>query len=123
MAAAWTNEILVRLERVNETEKELVPRVAVTLAVWGVVMVAAVAEKVAVAAPAGTVTEVGTESVAELLLARVTAVPPEGAAWFSVAVQVETAPEARVVGEQLSPLSSTAVGGEMVPPVLVVVMG
>ena len=50
----------------------------------------AVALKVAVVAPAATVTEAGTVSRA-LLLASVTLVPPVGAAWVTVTVQVLTA--------------------------------
>ena len=53
--------------------------VAVTVAVWEVVRVPAVAVKVAVVAEAGTLTEAGTVKAA-LLLARVTELPPLGAA-------------------------------------------
>ena len=65
--------------RVMVTEKELEARVAVTVADCGVVRLAAVAEKVAVEDDARTVTEVGTERAAALLLVRLTAVPPAGA--------------------------------------------
>ena len=51
---------------------------------------AAVALKVAVVAPADTVTEAGTVSRA-LLLASVTLEPPAGAVWVRVTVQVLTA--------------------------------
>ena len=53
--------------------------VAVRVALWVVVNVAAVAVKVAEVAAAGTMTEAGTVR-AELLLARVTVLPPVGAA-------------------------------------------
>ena len=65
------------------------------------------AEKVAEVAPAATVAEAGT--VSKVLLAEtVTAAPPVGAAWFRVTVQVAAAPEARVAGEQVRPVSSMA---------------
>ena len=57
----------------------------------------AVALKVAVVAPAATVTEAGTVSRA-LLLERPTAAPPVSAALASVTVQVPAAPEFRLVG-------------------------
>ena len=60
---------------------------------------AAVALKVAVVAPAVTVTDVGAVSEA-LLLASVTVDPPRGAIWVSVTVQVLTALWPRLVGLQ-----------------------
>ena len=70
---------------------ELVPRVAVTVALWLLAIVAvAVALKFAVVAPEATVTDAGTVSEA-LLLASVTLDPPVGAVWPSVTVQVLTA--------------------------------
>ena len=54
-------------------------RVAVTVAVWLVVSVAAVAVKVAVVFPAATTTEAGTVNF-ELLLVSVVVLPPAGAA-------------------------------------------
>ena len=57
----------------------------------------AAAEKVAVVAPAPTVTEAGTVRAA-LLSETATAAPFEGAAWERVIVQVEVAPELIVVG-------------------------
>ena len=56
--------------------------------------------KVVVAEPAGTViVDPGTGSSA-LLLDKETAVPPAGAAWLRVTVQVVPAPVARLVGLQ-----------------------
>jgi hypothetical protein len=57
---------------------------------------AAVALKLAVVAPATTVTNAGTVSKA-LLLASVTADPPAGAVWVSVTVHALTAPCPRFV--------------------------
>ena len=65
------------------------------------------AEKVAVVAPEATVAEAGTVSRV-LLSDTITVVPPLGAAWFRVTVQVAAAPEARVAGEQVRPVSSMA---------------
>jgi hypothetical protein len=62
-------------------------------------LAAAVALKVALVAPAATVTDVGTVSRV-LLLARVTTKPPVGAAWVSVTVQVLTALWPRLAGLQ-----------------------
>ena len=57
----------------------------------------AVTVKLAVEAPAATVTEAGVVN-AELLSERATAEPPLGAAADNVTVQVELAPEATLVG-------------------------
>jgi hypothetical protein len=70
------------------------------------IVAAAVALKVAVAAPADTVAEAGTVRE-ELLLARVTAEPPAGAVWFRVTVQVLTAPCPRLAGLQARAEMST----------------
>ena len=71
------------------------------------VMAAVVALKVAEVAAAATVTDAGAVRVA-LVLVRVTAAPPVGAAWVRVTVQVleELAP--RLVGLQASEETSTA---------------
>ena len=61
---------------------------------------AAVAPKVAVVAPADTITDAGTLSEA-LLLARVTLEPPAGAAAFKVTVQLEPALGFRLAGLQV----------------------
>jgi hypothetical protein len=62
---------------------------------------AAVAVKVAVVAPAGTVTDGGTLS-SVLLLAKVTLDPPVGAAWVSATEQVLVPPALNVAGEQVT---------------------
>ena len=67
---------------------------------------AAVALKVAVVAPAATVTEAGTVSEA-LLLASVTAEPPAGAVCDSVTLQVLTALWPRLAGLQATPETRT----------------
>ena len=67
---------------------------------------AAVALKVAAVAPAATVTKAGTVSKA-LLLASVTLVPPVGAIWVTVTVQVLTAPWPRLVRLQDTPETRT----------------
>ena len=69
----------------------------------------AVAVKLAVDAPAATVTEAGVVN-AELLSETVTAEPPVGAAADSVTVQVDVAPEAMLVGEHAS-LETVTAGG------------
>jgi hypothetical protein len=82
---------------------ELLPRVAVTVAVWLLAIeAAAVALNVAVVAPAATVTDAGTVSEA-LLLASVTLVPPAGAVCVSVTEHVLTALCPRVAGLQATP--------------------
>jgi hypothetical protein len=81
---------------------ELLPSVAVTVALWLLTIeAAAVALKVVFVAPAATVTDAGTLRSA-LLLATVTFVPPVGAAWVSVTVQVLMAPAFSAVGEQVT---------------------
>ncbi len=75
------------------------PSVAVTVTVCDDGIVPAVAEKVAVLAPAATVTEAGTVSRV-LLSDKVTETPPVGAALESVTVQVAAAPELMLVGAQ-----------------------
>jgi hypothetical protein len=71
--------------------------VAVMVTDWVVVRVPAVPAKVAEVAPAATVTEAGMVSKA-LLSERATLLPPVGAAWFRVTVQVVDAPEFTLVG-------------------------
>jgi hypothetical protein len=84
--------------------------VAVTVALWlPVKAVEAVALKVAVAVPAGTVTDAGTVSNV-LLLASVTLDPPAGAFWLSATVQVLAAPGLRLVGLQVSEETRTVAG-------------
>ena len=67
---------------------------------------AAVALKLALAAPAATVTEAGTVSDV-LLLASVTLEPPVGAVWASVTVQALAAFGPRLAGLQASEETST----------------
>lgn len=62
--------------------------------------------KVALVAPAGTVTEAGTVAL-ELLEERFTATPPVGAAPVRVTVPTEEAPPATVFGETVRLLSPT----------------
>ena len=68
---------------------------------------AAVALKVAVVAPAATVTDAGTVSEV-LLLASVTLDPPVGAVWVRVTVQVLTALCPRLVGLHATPKPAPA---------------
>jgi hypothetical protein len=75
--------------------------VAVTAAVWLVEIVPAVAVKLAVLEPLETVTDAGTLSVAALLVS-VTAAPPAPAAIDSVTTQVDVPPELRLVGAHAS---------------------
>jgi len=91
--------------RVKEAVWEEPFKVAVTVALWVVGRVPAMAVKVAVVAPTLTLTEAGMLSSA-LLFDSATVVPPVGAAWFSVTVQVVAAPEFKLVGLQARPVSS-----------------
>ena len=77
-------------------------------------MVPAVAVKVAVVAAAATVTDAGTVRV-ELVLVRVTEAPPVGAAWVRVTVQVELPELFKAVGTQDKELTV----GKTAPPVTV----
>ena len=76
-----------------------VPKVAVTVADWLLAIAPVVALKVAVVDPAATATEAGTVNTA-LVLVSVTVLPPVGAAWFRVTVQVLEALGPRLVGLQ-----------------------
>jgi len=69
-------------------------------------MAAVVALKLAVVAAAATVTEAGAVRVV-LVLVRVTAAPPAGAAWVRVTVQILVALGPRLVGLQASNETST----------------
>jgi hypothetical protein len=85
--------------RSTETLCEAPFRLAVRITVTLVVMAPAVAVKATEVDPAGTVAEVGT--VSKLLLSeRATTLPPVGAAWLRVTVQVVEAPESTPVGLQ-----------------------
>jgi hypothetical protein len=84
---------------------ELLPSVAVTIALWLLARpAAAVALKVAVVVPAATLTDAGTLSEA-LLLASVTLNPPVGALWVSVTAHVLTPPGPRMAELQATPES------------------
>jgi hypothetical protein len=74
---------------------------AVTIAVWAVEMVPAVALNVPVVAPAAIDSEAGTVRIA-LSSDRATTLPPAGAALLNVTVQVLARPETRPVGVQSS---------------------
>ena len=106
--------------RFSEVVWELEPSAAVTIAVCPAVTAAAAALKVAMEAPAGTVTDIGTARF-ELLSLSATAVL-EAAAWFKVTVQVELAGVLRDAGLQLKPLTPTgkAPVTVIVPPIPVV---
>lgn len=95
---------------------------AVTVAVWPEVTVPAVAVNVAELAPVGTVKLVGTDK-AVLLLESDTVAPGDGAASFSVTVQVEEAPEASEAGLQPRADTPAAEVTVITPPVAVVVIG
>jgi hypothetical protein len=93
---------------------ELAPKVAVTVALWLLAMMAAaVALKFALVAPAATVTDAGTLSRL-LVLASVTAEPPAGAVWVRVIVQALTALWPRLVGLQASEETNTVASRLMV---------
>jgi hypothetical protein len=82
---------------VTEAVAELPLSDVVTVAVWLVDTVPAVAVKLAEVAPAGTVTEAGTVR-AVLLEDSATVEPPAGAGCDNVTAQVEVPPEVTVVG-------------------------
>ena len=65
-----------------------------------------VAVKVAVVAPASTVTDAGTWAAAVLLDVKLTAAPPAGAGAFKVTVPVDDTPPCTVAGLMLTPLSA-----------------
>jgi hypothetical protein len=67
--------------------------------------------KVAVMAPAGTVTLAGTVAAAVLLLDSVTGAPPAGAGPLSVTVPVEELPPVTLAGLRLSEESVGGAGG------------
>ena len=87
-------------------------------AVAEAVMVPALAVNVADVADAATLTVAGTVR-RELLSERVTERPAEGAALLNLTVQVLSAPEASVVGEQVREVNVTVVGGVSVRVVVV----
>jgi hypothetical protein len=76
---------------------ELLPSVAVIVAVVIAVTDVVVTVKFVLVDPAGTVTLLGTVAL-ELLLLRLTTLPPEGAAELNVTVPVELVPPVTLVG-------------------------
>jgi len=91
--------------------------VAVTVTAWLPVTVPAVAVKLAVVAPAATVTEPGTGK--EALLSEIaTAEPPVGAAGDTVTVQLVLPPETTVEGEHCSLVTVMTVGVTVTVPVV-----
>jgi len=90
----------------------LLPKLAVTVADWLLPMVPLVAVNVFEVDPAATVSDVGTVNRA-LLLDNDTVVPPDGAAWFRVTVQVLEALDPRLAGLQ----ESAETWGRVAPPV------
>jgi post-segregation antitoxin (ccd killing protein) len=82
---------------------------AVMVAVWSLAIVPAVAANVAVALPAPTVTEAGIAKIAESFDS-VTTAP---AVFDTVTVHVALAPEPRLVGLHVSPLTTVAVASEI----------
>ena len=68
-----------------------------------------VAVKVAVVAPASTVTDAGTWAAAVLLDVKLTTAPPAAAGAFEVTVPVDDTPPRTDVGLTLTPLSVAAV--------------
>ena len=84
-------------DRVMVALAELPLYVAVTVALWSLAIVPAVAVKVADREPAATVTDAGTVNAA-LLSEIAIAAPPAGAAFESVTVQTELVPEVRLAG-------------------------
>jgi len=85
---------------------------AVTETVWSEAMVPAVAVNVEVLEPAATLTDAGTVSNPLLLLSD-TDTPPVPAAFDSVTVQDELAPEVRLVGAQESCVTNAGAIREM----------
>jgi hypothetical protein len=81
--------------------------VAVTIALWSLGIVPAVAENVPVVAPAATVTDGGAVSRG-LLLEIVTAAPPAGAAPLNVTVQLALPEAARLVGRHARAVRTVA---------------
>ena len=80
------------------------------------VIVPAFAVNVALIDPAGTVTDDGTV-ISALLLESVATVPPVGAAWLRVTVQVEEPPVVSDEGLQFRLLIPTGTPTVMLPPV------
>src|SRR5690349_8975585 len=88
----------VAATRFDDAVSETGLDVAVTIAVWFDMTEPAVAVNVALETPAKMDTAVGTVR-SEELLESVTVTPPVPATWDNAAVQVDAAPELRVVGK------------------------
>lgn len=99
-------EINAGATRLSAAVWEELPRVAVIVALWLLVIVPRDAVNVEEVLPAATVTDAGTVSDA-LLLEMVTALPPVGAAWLKVIVQVLEEPEFTLVGLQTNDETNT----------------
>jgi hypothetical protein len=98
------------LLRVSDVDFEVVPLIAVNVAVWDVVTADTVAVKLTLLEPDGTVTEEGTET-ALLLLASATPVPVEDAAELNVTVHdVDPAPVNELVAQEI-PVKDGVGGG------------
>lgn len=93
-------------DRVSEIDDDAPFIVAVKTAVSAAVMAPAAAVKEAAVPLAGTVTEAGTET-SGVLLASATTVPPAGAGWFRITVQVVALPEVSWVLVQAIPTGPT----------------
>ena len=102
VTGAWTVTVVLRLTPLA---------VAVTVAVWAIDGVPAVAVKLALVTPATTVAEAGTVKAA-LSEERVTSRPDPDAGLFSVTVQVEVVPTGTVAGLQESKAGVTGLSND-----------
>jgi hypothetical protein len=104
----------------------LPPSVAVTVTVCGVVTAPAVAVNVAEIVLPATLTEAGTGSAVESLDASTTGLPPVGAPWFRVTVQVVATPELTFAGVHASVdtarLGATVTVAVVLPPRVAVIV-
>lgn len=105
MLAALKPSVGTAAPRLMPNVSFTLPALAVTVSDCPVLTAATVAENVAVADPAATVTEEGTVT-AELLLASFTANPPVAAAAFSVTVQESVPDPEKAELVHVSPLST-----------------
>src|SRR5439155_1246031 len=93
---------------VSVADRDTPPAVAEMTTLVDAVTVLVVTVKVALVAPAGTVTLAGTVAAAVLLLASVTTIPPLGAAPLRVTVPCDVPPPVTLVGLSVSVDSVTA---------------